>query len=133
MTFFPPTITSPEDTVSCPAIALSVDVLPHPDGPSKQQYWSAVNLNDTLDTAVTLSYRMQRSITSSAFINPHFLFLYLKTCAKPWIAFITIYLYFCPRKKRLVHVPAIAPIRCSIGCLFRQMHQIGMFAAPDVA
>jgi hypothetical protein len=32
-----PSSTSPIDTVSWPAIILSVEVLPQPDGPSRQQ------------------------------------------------------------------------------------------------
>ena len=51
-------ITSPLDTLSWPAIMRSVEVLPQPEGPSRQQY---------------LPPSISRSIASTAIVSPYFL------------------------------------------------------------
>src|SRR6267143_7086553 len=60
----PPIRISPDAGFSSPAIARSVVVLPHPDGPSKVRCSPAPTVNVTPRTATTPPYRTTRSRTS---------------------------------------------------------------------
>ena len=50
----PSKTTAPSETSSCPATILNVEVLPQPDGPSKQMYPLSLNLMLMLSTATAV-------------------------------------------------------------------------------
>src|SRR5215831_8699695 len=76
----PPKMMSPDDTASCPAIMRNVEVLPQPDGPSRQQYVPASMWSVTLFTASVALNRLQRATSSSA--APRMLWLTPACCAR---------------------------------------------------